>query len=75
MKNKELIEKILKKVIGDNLQLKKTIEINLGDDERIVMTEIVNDDNEWCLATGKVNWVVPLKELTNKELLYLRKCI
>jgi hypothetical protein len=75
MKNKELIEKILKKVKGDNLQLKKTIEINLGDDERIVMTEIVNDDNEWCLATGKVNWVVPLKELTNKELLYLRKCI
>lgn len=75
MKNKELIEKILKKVKGDNLQLKKTIEINLGDDERIVMVEIVNDDNEWCLATGKVNWVVPLKELTNKELLYLRKCI
>lgn len=75
MKNKELIEKILKKVKGDNLQLKKTIEINLGDDERIVMTEIVNDDNEWCLATGKINWVVPLKELTNKELLYLRKCI
>lgn len=75
MKNKELIEKILKKVKGDNLQLKKTIEINLGDDERIVMTEIVNDDNEWCLGTEKVPWVVPLKELTNKELLYLRKCI
>lgn len=75
MKNNELIEKILKKVKGDNLQLKKPIEINLGDNERIVMTEIVNDDNEWCLGTGKVNWVIPLKELTNKELLYLRKCI
>lgn len=75
MKNKELIASIEKKIKGDSLTLKKKMKVFHDKNDYQEMDTIINDDNEWCLASGNDNWVVPLTELTNKELLYLRKCI
>ena len=72
MKNKELINKIQNKVRGDKISLKKPLIIDYGDGP-VTMTEIGNDDGEMCLLSA--TWVVPLTELTNKELVQLRKFI
>lgn len=72
MKNKELINKIQNKVKGDKIRLKKPLIIDYGDGPD-TMIEIVKDDGEMCLQSE--TWVVPLTELTNKELVQLRKSI
>ena len=72
MKNKELINKIQNKVKGDKIRLKKPLIIDYGDGP-VEMTEIGSDNGEICVQS--VSWVVPLTELTNKELVQLRKSI
>lgn len=72
MKNKELISKIQNRVNGNKLTLKRPLIIDYGDGPD-TMTEIVHDDGEMCLQSA--TWVVPLTELTNKELVQLRKSI
>lgn len=72
MKNKELINKIQNKVKGDIITLKKPLIIDYGNGP-VAMTEIGKDDGEMCLQSA--TWVVPLTELTNKELVQLRKSI
>lgn len=72
MKNKELISKIQNRVKGDTITLKKPIIIDYGDGP-VEMTEIGGDNGEMCVQSA--SWVVPLTELTNKELVQLRKSI
>jgi hypothetical protein len=75
MKNKELIEKIQKKIKVTPFTLKKTMKIFHSETDIQEMTQIINDDNELCLAAENDNWIIPLTELTNKELIFLKKCI
>ena len=72
MKNKELINKIQNKVKSDKIRLKKPLIIDYGDGPD-AMIEIVKDDGEICLQSA--TWIVPLAELTNKELIQLYKII
>ena len=72
MKNKELISKIQNRVKGDTITLKKPIIIDYGDGP-VEMAEIGGDNGEMCVQSA--SWVVPLTELTNKELVQLRKSI
>lgn len=72
MKNKELISKIQNRVKGDTITLKKPVIIDYGDGP-VEMTEIGSDNGEMCVQSA--SWVVPLTELTNKELVQLRKSI
>lgn len=72
MKNKELINKIQNKVKGDKTSLKKPLIIDYGDGPD-AMIEIVKDNGEMCLQSA--TWIVPLAELTNKELIQLYKII
>ena len=72
MKNKELISKIQNRIKGNGLTLKRPVVIDYGEG-LVPMTEIVSDEGEWCVQSEK--WLVPLTELTNKELVQLRKCI
>lgn len=73
MKNKELINKIQNKVKGNYLTLKKPVNITFSENDVDTMNRIVKDNGEWCLESK--TWLLPLTEMTNKELLELRKCI
>lgn len=73
MKNKELINKIQNKIKGDNLILRKPIKIAFDETDVDTMNRIVKDNGEWCLESK--TWLLPLTEMTNKELLELRKSI
>lgn len=72
MKNKELISKIQNRVKGNTLNLKKPFIIDYGEG-LVTMTVLGKEDGEMCVQSD--TWVVPLTELTNKELVQLRKCI
>ena len=75
MKNQALITKIITKVINKkNSKLSLPIIIN-DNDIKMKITELVEDDNEWCITTESGDWVIPLEELTNRELLILYKAI
>lgn len=75
MRNNEIIEQITKKLNGNGVKLSRGMKIYSKDGSVQDMDQIISDGGEWCLASGNDNWVVPLDDLTNKELLYLKKCV
>lgn len=73
MKNKELINKIQSKFKGEKMKLKKPLFINFDVNDTDKMTEMIMDEGELCVSSN--TWVLPLSEMTNKELVQLRKCV
>lgn len=71
MKNKELINRIVEKIKGDPCMLKTPVVITFGANDKDTMYKIVKDGSDWCLSSD--SWVLPLNEMTNKELLCVLK--
>ena len=65
MKNEQLITKILKYIHYSNHILSKDIIIEDETYDELIKT----NDNEWILCNNR--WELPLKELTNRELIKL----
>lgn len=70
MKNSLLIEKILKSIDYKNHKLSRPLTI---DDE--IFTDIIVNENEsdsyYKCVIVSANWELPLKDLTNRELIQL----
>lgn len=74
MKNKELITKINNRIKGkERYYLKTPINIVFAPDDVDSMDSIVKDNDEYCLASK--TWLLPLNEMTNKELIELKKAL
>ena len=74
MKNKELITKITNRLKGkERYYLKTPIDIVFSPDMIDHMDCIVKDNGEYCLASK--TWLLPLNEMTNKELVELKKIL
>lgn len=68
MKNDQLITKILNRINHKDTQLRDSIFIYDGEKIR-EYTEIIKDKGQWVV--GSIDWLIPLVELKNRELIKL----
>ena len=71
MKNTALINSIKNSLNGENYKLRKPVNIRFNGNDVDVMESIVKDNGEWCLQSK--TWLLPLTELTNRELIQVKK--
>lgn len=68
MKNDQLITKILNRINHKDTQLRDSMFIYDGEKIR-EYTEIIKDKGQWVV--GSIDWLIPLVELKNRELIKL----
>lgn len=68
MKNDQLITKILNRINYKDTQLRDSMFIYDGEKIR-EYTEIIKDKGQWVI--GSIDWLIPLVELKNRELIKL----
>jgi hypothetical protein len=68
MKNDQLITKILNRITYKDTQLIDSLFMYDGEKIR-EYTEIIKDKGQWVI--GSIDWLIPLVELKNRELIKL----
>ena len=72
MKNDQLITKILNRINYKDTQLRDSMFIYDGEKIR-EYTEIIKDKGQWVI--GSIDWLIPLVELKNRELIKLYRSL